>query len=67
MKSCEICYSMTMNVDPKEELCDTCYYKNHLHNLLALIYGDGGDYVSDYGLEKAVEEAERIIAEKVAK
>ena len=61
MKSCEICYSMSMNIDPKKELCDTCYYKDRLHNLLAIIHRDGGKFVLENGLEKATEAAEEVL------
>ena len=32
-----------------------------LLNLLAVIHGDGGHYVARHGLEKAVEDAKRIV------
>lgn len=61
MKSCESCYSTSINVDPKKEVCDTCYYKYHLHNLLAIIHRDGGRFVLENGLEKAIEAADEIL------
>jgi len=36
-----------------------------LRNLLAVIHRDGGQYVEEHGLEQAVKDAEKIVAEKI--
>lgn len=40
---------------------DTCV-ERHLMNLLARIHRDGGHYVAEHGLEKAVADADAIVA-----
>jgi hypothetical protein len=37
-----------------------------LRNLLAVIHGDGGHYVAQHGIEKAAEDAEKLVAERFA-
>lgn len=37
-----------------------------LRNLLAVIHGDGGHYVMQHGIEKAAEDAEKLVAERFA-
>ena len=34
-----------------------------LNNLLAIIHGDGGQYISKHGIEKAFEDAKQVIAD----
>ena len=61
MKCCR-CHSFAINIDPKRNLCDVCYYKRPLLDLLAVIHRDGGHYTEKHGLEKSVEDAKKEIA-----
>lgn len=42
------------------------YEASMLRNLLAVIHGDGGHYVMTHGLDKAIEEAERLVGARRA-
>ena len=60
MKSCESCYSNSINVDPQKVLCDTCYYRDHFYELLLSILG--GNYVLlENDLEKAMKKAREVL------
>jgi len=48
--------SSTTNIINKIEY----YYKNHLLNLLAIMHRDGGHYVGEHGVDKAVEDAAKV-------
>ena len=61
MKSCIQCYGLKIVEDPEEMLCDECYYKDKLFNLLAIIHRDNGEYTKEHGLEKSVEDAKKEI------
>ena len=56
---CEKCHSHAVNIDPNQRLCDVCYYKIPLLNLLAMIHG--GRYVPKHGLKKAIKDAKKIL------
>jgi len=43
------------------------YYEMLLHNLLAVIHRDGGHYTGQYGIEKSVEDAIKIVVDKAVK
>jgi len=57
------CGSFAINKDPVRELCDVCYYKRPLLDLLAIIHGDGGQYTGEWGLSKSVKDAIKIVVE----
>ena len=40
-------------------------HKRHLLNLLAIIHRDGGHYVAEHGLDKAVQDAMEIVAKLI--
>lgn len=40
-------------------------YKHYLLDLLAIIHRDGGHYVSEYGLKKAVADAIKISHQRI--
>lgn len=61
MTKCDKCHSFAINQDPDRNLCDVCYYKIPLFNLLAVIHRDGGHYVEDHGVKKAVRDAIEIL------
>ena len=61
------CGSYAINEDRDEKLCDVCYYKLPLLDLLAVIHRDGGYYVGRFGLKRAVDDAKRIAANWVVK
>lgn len=67
MKQCRICNSYALNIALESELYDVCYYKNHLMNLLAIVHRDGGQYVGEHGLDKAVEDAKQIVANTIVR
>ena len=60
MNQCSKCRSYAVNEDPARDLCDVCYYKIPLLDLLAVIHRDGGQYVIEHGLKKAVEKAKKL-------
>jgi len=64
MKQCKSsgCTSMAVNVDPDRELCDVCFYKIPLRDLLAVIHRDSGDYTWKYGIKKSAADASRIVS-----
>ena len=64
---CIRCHSYAINLDPVRELCDVCYYKRPLLDLLAIIHRDGGQAVLELGLENAIEEAKRIVGNNLIK
>ena len=47
--------------------CDDWYYKYALLNLLAIIHGDGRQYVTKVGVRKAVKDAVKIVTDCVVK
>ena len=59
MHSCEArgCSSMAINVDPLQKVCDVCFYKIPLGELLATIHQDGGHYQQEHGVKKAMKDA----------
>lgn len=56
------CGSYALNDAPVSGLCDVCLYKIPLMDLLARIHRDGGQYVGEHGLRKAVADADKILA-----
>ena len=65
----------TLVQGPRVYICESCNkkiaaefgtneeHKRHLLNLLAIIHRDGGHYVAEHGLDKAVQDAMKIVAE----
>ncbi len=43
------------------------YYKNHLFNLLAVMHRDGGHYIDEHGVDKAVKDAHKVYHDLRAK
>jgi len=63
MRRC-VCGSYAVNLakhDKTKDICDVCYYKIPLMNLLAYIHRDGGHYTAEHGLEKSVKDAKEVI------
>lgn len=58
MACCPVC-SRTLNNEGSSVECK-------LHNLLALIHRDGGHYLERYGLDRALQDAERIVVERTS-
>jgi hypothetical protein len=65
MKKCGSCHSFAVNVDPKRKLCDVCFYKVPLSNLLAAVHRDGGHYTNEHGIRESTKDAMKIVAERV--
>ena len=64
MRQCA-CGSFAINVaiqDKTRDICDVCYYRTPLLNLLAFIHRDGGQYIAEHGMDKAIKDAAKIIA-----
>ena len=55
------CGSYATNIDPKEELCDVCFYRHHAMNLLAVIHRDGGHHTTKVGFKKSCTDAEDVV------
>ena len=60
MGRCE-CGSYATNIDPEDKVCDVCFYKIPLQELLAVIHRDGGHYTADHGIKKASKDAYKIL------
>jgi len=56
MGKCQ-CGSYAINIDPARKVCDVCFYKLKLIDLLAIIHRDGGHFVEKEGIEKAFKKA----------
>ena len=65
MTKCDKCHSFAVNKDTELKLCDVCYYKIPLLDLLAVVHRDGGHYTERYGLQKSVKDAMEIMSDKV--
>ena len=59
------CGSYAINIDPAREVCDVCFYKDQLLDLLAVIHRDGGQYTETMGLREAVAEAITLSTERL--
>jgi len=56
------CGSYALNISEESGLCDVCYYKTPLLDILARVHGDGGHYTDEHGIDKAVADADVIIS-----
>jgi len=67
MPNCNMCNSFAVNVDPERELCDVCFYKKPLFDILEHIYCDlnkkyiDKDYLNEKDTRKLVKRAIDII------
>ena len=61
LNQCSNCRSFAVNEDPDKKLCDICYYKTQLLNLLAVVHRDGGHYTDEHGIRKSAKDALKII------
>jgi len=58
MKQCKECESVTINVNEKTGICECCYYRTPLLDLLSVIHNDPDNkYVDVAGLNGAVIDA----------
>ncbi len=67
MKQCRECPSYAINIDIDSGLCDVCYYREKLLDLLAIVHRDGGPYTAGHGIEKSVKDAKKIVSDLVVK
>jgi len=67
MQQCSRCHSFALNIAPKSGLCDVCYYKYPLLNLLAILHRDGGHYTEKHGVDKSVKVAMKKASNLVVK
>lgn len=58
LSKCEKCESVTINVDEKSGICEVCYYRIPLLQLLSVIHDDPNNkYVDVAGVSKASHDA----------
>jgi len=62
---CYRCGNKAGNLD--KDLCDCCFWRHSLYDLLAIIHRDGGAYTQGNGVHKSIEDANEIIANTIVR